>query len=59
MKKYIKPNIKVVVLNEALAAPVTSDQTKDPGGSNAKDNTTEPTSATVSGISNSKGIWED
>jgi hypothetical protein len=59
MKKYIKPNIKVVVLNEALAAPVTSDQTKDPGSSNAKDNAAEPVSTTVSGTSNSKGFWED
>jgi hypothetical protein len=58
MKKYIKPNIKVVVLNEALAATVTSDPV-NPGGANAKDNTTEPTPATVSGTSNSKGFWED
>ena len=57
MKKYIKPNIKVVVLNEALAANVTSDQTKNPPDSNAKDNTTESTPVSVS--SNSKSIWEN
>ena len=59
MKKYIKPNIKVVVLNESLMLSTDSNTTKDPSGSYAKDNTTEPTPATVSGISNSKGFWED
>lgn len=56
MKKYIKPNIKVVVLNEALAAPVTSDPV-NPSGANAKDNTTEPTPVPVP--DNSKSIWEN
>ena len=64
MKKYIKPNIKVVVLNESLmqgTLPTDSNPgtTKDPGVSNAKDNATEPASTTVSGTSNSKGFWED
>ncbi len=60
MKKYIKPNIKVVVLNDSLMqVPTNSGTTKDPGGSNAKDKATEPTPATVSGTSNSKGFWED
>ncbi len=62
MKKYIKPNIKVVVLNDSLmqgTLPADSGTTKDPGGSNAKDKAMEPTPATVSGTSNSKGFWED
>ena len=59
MKKYIKPNIKVVVLNESLMLSTDSGTTKDPSSSNAKDNTTESTPATVSGTSNSKGFWED
>ena len=59
MKKYIKPNIKVVVLNESLMLSTDSTTTKDPGSSNAKDNAAEPASTTVSGTSNSKGFWED